>query len=111
MRMRLSTLSLVALVVSQAAFAGDVAVQFTDEVFEFDHAHPAAGYLLGNLKHPNHATVIAIDIKWKDDQGYIAEAMALALAALNTPCQNLEIDGYHAALVIKTGAAEEHFDG
>ena len=48
-KMLLPVLMSVLAVVVRAASADDLVVHFSDEVFEFDHAHPAAGLWVGNV--------------------------------------------------------------
>ncbi len=81
-------------------------IEFYEESFQYDHDRPAAGAWLGNVEPGRFPpTWGALSIKSGDAGGYTVTMTLLSTAAINAPCNDVEIDGRSVAFVLPAASA------
>ena len=99
--------SLLAAVAATPAFGG---VVFLDESFDYDRDRPAAGDWLGNIVvSAGPPAWAALTIGTNDAGVWKTKLTAMTARAVNTPCEEVVIDGASVEFVLRAMSA--HFHG
>lgn len=106
--MKRQVLLLVGVLVLSASASAQV--DFLDEAFAYDHAHPAAGRWLGNVSAGRYPDTWGELVVERDVEGrWLGTITVLVAGALGSPCNELEVDG--AVIAFTIGAAAGRFEG
>ena len=99
-----------ALLAAVAATPAAGGVVFLDESFDYDHDRPAAGEWLGNIVVSAGPPAWAALTIGTDDAGvWTTKLTAMTAGAVNTPCEEVAIDGASVEFVLRAMSA--HFRG
>ncbi len=99
-----------ALLAAVAATPAVGGVVFLDESFDYDRDRPAAGEWLGNIElGAGPPAWAALTIGTNDDGVWTTKLTAMTARAVNTPCEEVVIDGASVEFVLRAMSA--HFRG